>query len=81
MESIITETKKFCFIFLITRFQKHLFCRKDGFTMTMQAITKISKGEEITHAYTEPLDPVMTRKSILSLGKFFQVDLSLEWEY
>ena len=47
--------------------------------MTMQAITKISKGEEITHAYTEPLDPVMTRKSILSLGKFFQVYLSLKW--
>ena len=77
MESMITGLKKF-FIFLITPFQKNLlFCRKDGFTMTMQAITKISKGEEITHAYTEPLDPVMTRKSILSLGKFFQVYLSL----
>jgi len=40
--------------------------------MTMKAITKIAKGDEIIHAYTEPLDPVMTRKSILSLGKFFQ---------
>ena len=41
----------------------------------MQSVTKISKGEEITHSYTEPLDPVMTRKSILDLGKFFQVSL------
>ena len=47
--------------------------RKDGFVMTMRSITKIKKGQEITHAYTEPLDPVMTRKSILNLGKFFQV--------
>ena len=49
------------------------FSRKNGFAMTMKAITKIAKGDEIIHAYTEPLDPVMTRKSILSLGKFFQV--------
>ena len=41
--------------------------------MTMRAITKIPKGKEITHAYTEPLDPLMTRRSILELGKFFQV--------
>ena len=41
--------------------------------MTMRAITKIPKGREITHAYTEPLDPLMTRRSILELGKFFQV--------
>ena len=41
--------------------------------MTMKAITKIPKGKEITHAYTEPLDPLMTRRSILELGKFFQV--------
>ena len=41
--------------------------------MIMRAITKIPKGKEITHAYTEPLDPLMTRRSILELGKFFQV--------
>ena len=56
----------------------YVFCfRKDGFVMTMKSITKISKGQEITHAYTEPLDPVMTRKSILNLGKFFLVIIKL----
>ena len=47
--------------------------RESGFVMTMRAVTKIAKGQEITHAYTEPLDPVITRRSILQLGKFFQV--------
>ena len=50
-----------------------MHCRQNGFIMTMRSVTKILKGQEITHAYTEPLDPLLTRKSILKLGKFFQV--------
>ena len=47
--------------------------RENGFTMTMRSVMKIAKGQELVHAYSQPLDPVMTRRSLLYLGKFFQV--------
>lgn len=31
------------------------------------------EGEDITHSYTEPLDNIITRRTILKMGKFFQV--------
>jgi hypothetical protein len=39
--------------------------------MTMRAVMKIPKGTDITHSYTEPLDPVLIRKTLLQVGKFF----------
>lgn len=45
---------------------------KTGYRMTMRAVVRIGKGEEITHSYTEPLDPVLFRRTLLQVGKFFQ---------
>lgn len=39
--------------------------------MTMRAVRRIRKGEDITHSYTEPLDTVLRRQSLLQMGKFF----------
>ena len=39
--------------------------------MTMRSVVKIPKGSDILHAYTEPLDTILTRKSLLQVGKFF----------
>ncbi len=39
----------------------------------MYSISFVQAGDDITHSYTEPLDNVITRRSILKLGKFFQV--------
>ncbi|XP_040573772.1 SET domain-containing protein SmydA-8 isoform X1 [Lepeophtheirus salmonis] len=47
-------------------------CREEGFKMTMKAVVDIKEGDEITHSYTEPLDPIMRRQSLLKIGKFFQ---------
>ena len=46
---------------------------KQGFTMTVKALRNINKGDDITHSYTEPLDNVLTRQTMLSMGKFFTV--------
>lgn len=52
---------------------KHDFSTcKDGFVMTVRAVTAISKGQEITHSYTEPMDTVVVRQTLVKLGKFFQ---------
>ncbi len=48
--------------------------RESGFVMTMRAVTKIAKGADIHHAYTEPLDPILVRRSLLQVGKFFRCD-------
>ena len=39
--------------------------------MTMRSVTKIKKGEDITHSYSDPLDTVLQRRSLLRVGKFF----------
>ena len=41
--------------------------------MTVKAIKNIKKGDDITHNYAESLDPILTRQTILTLGKFFAV--------
>ena len=46
---------------------------KEGFVMTVKALRDIPKGQDITHSYTEPLDTVLTRQTMLSMGKFFTV--------
>eukprot|EP00096_Caligus_rogercresseyi_P006994 TRINITY_DN2418_c0_g2_i1.p1 TRINITY_DN2418_c0_g2~~TRINITY_DN2418_c0_g2_i1.p1 ORF type:complete len:531 (+),score=146.39 TRINITY_DN2418_c0_g2_i1:103-1695(+) len=51
----------------------HSFSKREGgFLMTMKALVDIEAGEEINHSYTEPLDPIIRRQSILRIGKFFQ---------
>ena len=58
----------------ITVFYNHIFIlsfRSNGYKMTMRSVLKIPKGADILHAYTEPLDTILTRKSLLQLGKFF----------
>ncbi len=50
--------------------------REDGYRMTMRAVVKIPKGADITHSYTEPLDPVLQRRSLLQVGKFFMCKCS-----
>ena len=42
--------------------------------MTMRATMRIGKGQDIHHAYTEPLDPLLVRRSLLQVGKFFRCD-------
>ena len=44
-----------------------------GCVMTVKAIKNIKKGDDITHSYAESLDPILTRQTILTLGKFFAV--------
>ncbi len=39
--------------------------------MTLRAVTKIPAGADITHSYTETLDPLLVRRAVLKLGKFF----------
>ena len=46
---------------------------KQGFVMTVKALRNIAKGEDITHSYTEPLDTVLARQTMLTMGKFFTV--------
>ncbi|XP_059083864.1 SET domain-containing protein SmydA-8-like [Tigriopus californicus] len=45
--------------------------RKSGYVMTMRSLTHINKGEDITHSYTEPFDPLLQRQALLQVGKFF----------
>ena len=42
---------------------------KTGYRMTMRAVVRIGKGEEITHSYTEPLDPVLFRRTLLQVSQ------------
>ena len=46
---------------------------KQGLVMTVKALRDIAKGADITHSYTEPLDTVLARQTMLSMGKFFTV--------
>jgi hypothetical protein len=39
--------------------------------MTVMATLPIRSGEDITHTYAEPLDTLLRRRSLLSVGKFF----------
>ncbi|XP_023325963.1 histone-lysine N-methyltransferase ASHR1 [Eurytemora carolleeae] len=39
--------------------------------MTVRASRNIEEGEDITHTYVDPLDPVLIRQELLNLGKFF----------
>ena len=48
-----------------------LLHRSNGYKMTMRSVVKIPKGSDILHSYTEPLDTLLTRKSLLQVGKFF----------
>ena len=36
----------------------------------MRAVVRIKKGAEITHSYTEPLDPVLLRRTLLQVSLF-----------
>jgi len=38
----------------------------------VRAARNIKKGEEITHSYVDPQEPVLVRQELLRLGKFFQ---------
>lgn len=51
----------------------HEFSSADGFAMTVKALTDIQENQDITHNYTEPLDPVLSRQGVLKMGKFFMV--------
>ena len=42
--------------------------RESGYRMTMRAVDRIKKGAEITHSYTEPLDPVLLRRTLLQVS-------------
>ena len=44
--------------------------RESGYRMTMRAVVRIKKGAEITHSYTEPLDPVLLRRTLLQVSSF-----------
>ena len=46
---------------------------KEGFVMTVKALRNIKAGEDITHSYSEPLNTVLARQTILQMGKFFHV--------
>ena len=48
--------------------------------MTVKAIQNIKKGDDITHSYAESLDPILTRQTILTLGKFFAVSKKKMYE-
>ena len=50
---------------------------KEGFVMTVTALRNIKAGEDITHSYTEPLNTVLARQTLLQMGKFFHVS----WTY
>jgi len=44
---------------------------QDGFRMVVRAGREIKEGEEITHSYVDPQEPVLVRQELLHLGKFF----------
>ncbi len=44
---------------------------QEGFVMTVKALRNIKSGEDITHSYAEPLNTVLARQTLLSMGKFF----------
>lgn len=46
---------------------------QNGFVMTVKAVRNIKEGDDITHSYSEPLNTVLARQSILAMGKFFLV--------
>ena len=46
---------------------------KEGFVMNVNALRNIKAGEDITHSYTEPLNTVLARQTLLQMGKFFHV--------
>jgi hypothetical protein len=48
---------------------------QDGFVMTVKALRTIKEGEDISHSYTEPLDTLLARQTVLTMGKFFLVFL------
>ena len=47
--------------------------RESGYRMTMRAVVRIKKGAEITHSYTEPLDPVLLRRTLLQVSSLTQL--------
>lgn len=49
---------------------------KEGCVMTVRALRDIKEGEDITHSYSEPLNTVLARQTLLSMGKFFLVSFS-----
>lgn len=50
----------------------HTFHDKtQNYRMTVRAVTNITKGQDITHSYVEPLQTILVRQQILTLGKFF----------
>ena len=50
---------------------------KEGFVMTVKALRDIKAGEDITHSYAEPMNTVLSRQTILQMGKFFHVSSKL----
>ena len=56
-------------LFTFENFYLSFIFREKGFVMTMKAVRKIKKGDDITHAYAEPLDPVLQRRGILQVHK------------
>ena len=51
---------------------------EEGFVMSVRALKDIKKDEDITHNYAEPLEPILSRQTLLTMGKFFAVSFFRE---